>query len=149
MPNLPLVASALSLCGLLACASATTGEAPRRVIVEFTFESIRPQTARITPDTSVRWVNLAPDTEGFVLFPATSCSGDVGRHYRETAAGYQSLAVADFEPMDVGLPCRLSAGEHEYEILITGTGLGATDGGRAGHKLNGTLVVAPAATSTP
>lgn len=135
----------IALAGLLAsCASSPdpsgSGEP---AVVRFSFEGVTPQTVEVPAGGNVGWVNEAPDATGYVVLPSSVASSescdDVGPDFRESPGGYRSVAIQPFEEEPVLMPCPLPPGEYDYEILVTGTGLGEGVGG--GPTLHGRIVV--------
>ncbi len=147
MSRLATLIGCAALAAQLAACAATTGSGTvdGAAVVQFSYESLRPETVRIPAKGSVTWVNLASDSQGFVLFPASaaaafSCGEPRDSHFQRTAAGYQSRAISSFESEPVALPCPLSPGVYDYEVWIMGTGFGETGAGPE-RKLNGKIVV--------
>ncbi len=139
-----------TLCALAAlfvsCATPGADEPRKHAVVQVSFESLRPETVRIPADGNVTWVNLAPDSRAFVVFPETAspaftCGEDLDPYFRKIPGGYQSLPITDFESRIVRLPCALKPGSHAYEIWIMGAGLGQTDASGPERKLQGKIIV--------
>ena len=115
------------------------------VVVQFDYDGLKPESVQIAPDGNVRWLNLAADSSGFVVFPTSisqsfSCGTDLKPYFTPIEGGYQSLAITSFEPRRVQLPCSLEPGTYGYEVWITGAGLGETTTSPQ-RKLSGTIVV--------
>jgi hypothetical protein len=115
-------------------------------IVQFSFDTLNPKTVHISADGNITWVNLAADSKGFVVFPASiassfSCGEQLEPYFRKIEGGFQSLPISSVEPNRVQLPCRLAPGSYQYEIAIMGSGLGETAETDAERKLVGTIVV--------
>ena len=135
--------------GLLSAACATTSPSTgsgQRVVVQFDYDGLKPESVEITPDGNIEWVNLAPDSSGFVVFPASiskffSCGEDLRPYFVATEGGYQSLEIESFEPKRVQLPCSLEPGVYAYEVWIAGSGLGETSASSSPRKLPGKIVV--------
>ena len=148
--------------GVFACAglavlaaSCASSLGPPRRVVQFNLEQLIPDPVRIREDGNVTWVNLAPETAGYIIFPATralekSCGGDFSASYQRMGEGYQSLPVESGpKSRRLQLPCRLQPGEYTYEVWLESVGLGATVGERRirpgpKHRLTGTIIVEPA-----
>jgi len=131
----------------VACASSRgANDAPRRAVVQFDFQALKPSTVRIPADGTVVWSNIAPDSRGFVAFPESAatafrCPAGLGAHFQRTSDGYLSPPINSFESPGVELPCPLQPGTYSYEIWILGIGLGATDPGVPERRLPGKIVV--------
>jgi len=123
---------------LLASCSSTSGgalgagEAREPAVVHFSYEAVNPETVRITADGNVTWVNMAPDTRGFVVFPASIASGfrcdDLHPYFSKTANVYRSLPITGTQSERVELPCPLAPGTYDYEIWLMGSGFGVESG---------------------
>jgi len=122
------------------------GDVRPNAIVDFSFYELSPKTVHIPADGNITWVNLAPDSLGFVVFPASiaqsfSCGENLQPYFRKIEGGFQSLPITSSEPDRVQLPCSLAPGSYDYEIAITGAGSGENDEADAERKLPGTIVV--------
>jgi hypothetical protein len=133
---------------LLASCTATSGSNPEAgsAVVEFSFDSVRPQTVRIAAGGNVSWINIAADSRGFVVFPVSIASGftcgeNLSPYFRRTLSGFQSLPITDFGSETVKLPCPLKPGSYPYEIWVSGAGLGETAPGGSERKLSATIIV--------
>ena len=143
--------SALSCAGLaLSLASCATGSGSdsrrEHAVVQFSYEAVKPETVRIASDGNITWVNLAADSRGFVVFPASissgfTCGDALQPYFQEIPGGYQSLPITRFESARVELPCPLERGTYPYEIWLMGTGLGEAIVEAPERKLGGTIVV--------
>jgi hypothetical protein len=131
----------------LSCASAPgSGGSGQNAIVNFSFDELNPKTVHISADGNITWVNLAPDSRGFIVFPASiaqsfTCGEKLEPYFRRIEGGFQSLPIANVEPNHVQLPCPLAPGSYDYEIAIMGAGLGQTGETSPERKLPGTIVV--------
>lgn len=138
------VGAGCALAALVACAP-IPDDADGAAVVQFSYETVTPETVRIAQNGNLRWVNTASDSQGFVVFPASvasgfTCGGNLQPYFERTAAGYQSVPITSFESDRVELPCPLKAGVYTYEIWIMGEGLGEV-GSTPNHKLSGKIVV--------
>jgi hypothetical protein len=138
--------AAVTLAALLVSCATTSGSGGSLgpAVVQFSYDSVSPETVRIAADGNVKWVNLAPDSRGFVVFPATittgfTCGANLHPYFQKTEAGYRSLPITPVESERVELPCPLKPGGYDYEIWVTGAGFGDT--GRPEQKLRGKIVV--------
>jgi len=131
--NLGMLAC-VAAAALLSSCSSTSGGAPgageyrEPTVVQFSYQAVNPETVRIAADGNVTWVNLAPETAAFVVFPASiaanfRCS-ELRPYFSRTENVYRSLPVTGMESDRVRLPCSLAPGSYDYEIWITGSGLG-------------------------
>lgn len=132
---------------LFACA-ATSGsiEADEPTVVRFSYDSVTPQTARITGHGNVSWVNAAGDSTAFVVLPesmaaAFACEKGSEAGFHRTADGYQSDPLTSFESEGVELPCPPAPGTYDYEVWIMGRGFGETDELEPEQRLPARLVV--------
>jgi hypothetical protein len=132
---------------LSACAATSPStESGEVAVVQFSYDGLKPEVVHITPDGNIKWVNLASDSRGVVVFPDSistsfSCGGALGPYFVATEDGYRSLPIESFEPEDVKLPCSLEAGTYDYEVWIMGTGLGDFGASSAQRSLPGKIVV--------
>jgi hypothetical protein len=121
-------ASLLPSCSGTSGGAHGAGEARLPAVVHFSYEAVNPETVRITADGNVTWVNMAADTRGFVVFPASIASGfrcdDLHPYFSRTANGFRSLPITDIESERVQLPCALAPGTYDYEIWLMGSGFG-------------------------
>lgn len=135
--------------GLLLSACAATNpstESGRVALVQFSYDGLKPAVVHITPDGNIKWVNLAPDSQGVIVFPDSistsfSCGGALEPYFVPTEDGYRSLPIASFEPNRVELPCSLEAGTYDYEMWIMGKGFGDFGAASAQRRLPGKIVV--------
>jgi hypothetical protein len=113
---------------LVSCAGAPGGApgADQPTVVQFSYRAVNPHTARIPSAGNVNWVNIAPDTRGFVVFTASIASSfrckDLQPIFSKTPEGYQSLPITGMQSERVQLPCALAPGSYDYEIWLTGSG---------------------------
>jgi len=136
---------------LLVSCSSTSGGAPgafdarEPAIVQFSYQAVNPQTVRIPGDGNVRWVNIADDALGFVVFPASIASDfrckDLKPYFSRTANVYRSLPITGMESERVELPCALASGTYDYEIGLVGAGLGVEVGDEPQQILRAKIVV--------
>jgi hypothetical protein len=142
-----VVASVALAAPFLSCASTPgSGGSGQNAIVNFSFDALNPKTVRIPADGNITWVNIAPDSRGFVVFPASiaqsfTCGENLQPYFRKIAGGFQSLPIGGVESNHVQLPCSLAPGSYDYEIAIMGAGLGETFESSPERKLPGTIVV--------
>lgn len=135
MPRIDLVVASCVAAGVLlaSCAEvpgARSGsglEAPATV-VQFSYDKVEPATVHIRADARVAWENIAQDTNGYVVLPASiaasfRCS-DLGPAFSRTSNDYRSVPIAGMQGDQVSLPCALAPGRYDYEILLVGTGFG-------------------------
>jgi hypothetical protein len=131
------VATVSCVAAVLASCSSPPGGAPaglsgEQAVVQFSYAAVEPQTVRIAVDGSVTWMNIAQDTRGFVVFPASIASSfrceDLHPYFSRTAAGYRSLPITAVESERVELPCALAPGTYDYEIWLMGAGFGTEFG---------------------
>ena len=126
--------SCVAAAALLVSCSSPSGGAPgafevrEPAVVQFSYQAVDPQTVRISGDGNVRWVNIADDALGFVVFPASIASGfrcnDLKPYFSRTANVYRSLPITGMESERVELPCPLAPGTYDYEIWLVSAGLG-------------------------
>jgi hypothetical protein len=141
------VASVALAAPFLSCASAPgSGGSGQNEIVNFSFDELSPKTVHIPADGNITWVNLAPDSRGFVLLPTSiaksfSCGDDLRPYFEKVEGGYESLPIDSFEPRRVQLPCPLAPGVYDYEIRLMNAGLAETGSASAKRKLDGKIVV--------
>jgi len=99
-----------------------------QAVVQFSYQAVDPETVRIPTDGNVTWVNMAPDTRAFVVFPASIASAfgckDLLPYFSRTANVYRSLPLTGVQSERVQLPCPLAPGSYAYEIWLTGAGFG-------------------------
>jgi len=118
----------------LACASADMSPSANSgpafqgdtVYIRFAFDSIDPVSAHIGKDQDVQWVNLAEDSAGRVVFPASIASkfecADLAPMFERVEETYQSLRIEGTMSEPVTLPCPLAAGSYDYEIWVYSVG---------------------------
>jgi hypothetical protein len=116
----------------LSCSS-TSGGALRageagNTVVNFSYRAVDPETVRIAAGGNVRWVNLAPETRGYVVFPASiaprfSCA-DLQPYFERAGNVYLSRPIIGMQSERVELPCPLAPGTYDYEIWLMGSGVG-------------------------
>jgi len=126
--------SCVAAATLVVSCSSTSGGAPgagevrEHAVVQFSYEAVDPETVSIPADGNVTWVNMAPDTRGFVVFPANIASAfgckDLHPYFSRTGDVYRSLPITGMQSERVQLPCPLASGSYTYEIWLTGSGLG-------------------------
>ncbi len=133
MSRATLAAVACVAAATLLVACSTLGGAPGvgkagSAVVEFSYEAVNPGTVRIAADGNVTWVNIAPDTRGFVVFPASIASSfrcaDLRPYFSKIASVYRSQPITGTESERVELPCALAPGTYDYEIWVVGAGFG-------------------------
>lgn len=135
--------------GLLLSACAATSpstESGKVAVVQFSYDGLKPEVVHITPDGNIKWVNLAPDSRGVVVFPNSistsfSCGAALEPYFVPAADGYRSLPIESSEPNRVELPCSLAPGTYDYEVWIMGSGLGDFGASSAQRSLPGKIVV--------
>ncbi len=153
MPGVPrhrntvccVVAAAL----LVACSGASGllgGPYVEPALVQFSYEAVKPETVQITASGNVTWENMAPDTRGFVIFPASIASAfrcaDLHPYFVRMESVYRSLPLTDEESERVQLPCALAPGSYDYEIWLMGSGFGVDFGdGKPEQILRAKIVV--------
>jgi len=118
--------SCVAAAALLVACSSSLGGAPgagayrEPVIVQFSYAAVNPETVRIPADGNLTWQNMAPDTRGFVVFPASIASAfrcaDLRPYFLRMESVYRSLPLTDEESERVQLPCALAPGSYDYEI---------------------------------
>jgi hypothetical protein len=143
-----LLAASFALAApFLSCASSPdSGGSGQKQVVEFSFYELKPKAVHISADGNITWVNLAADSKGYVVFPASiaksfTCGENLQPYFHKIAGGFQSLPISSYEPNNVQLPCPLAPGSYDYEIAIMNSGLGEADPTTAERKLLGTIVV--------
>jgi len=131
--NLARVSCVAAATLLVSCSSPSGGasgaaEARQQAVVHFSYQAVDPETVRIPADGNVTWVNMAPDTRAFVVFPASIASAfgckDLHPYFSRTANVYRSLPITGMQSERVQLPCSLAPGSYAYEIWLTGSGFG-------------------------
>jgi hypothetical protein len=146
------VGSGLAAVVLVAACATPSGTAPESewsrglAVVKFSYRAVAPETVRITADGNVTWVNAAPDTRAFVVFPASIASdfrcADLRPYFSRSADTYRSIPITAVQSAQLQLPCSLAPGSYDYEIWIEGTGLGAvSDAGKPERVLRARIVV--------
>ena len=113
-------------------------------LVQFSYEAVNPQTVSIPPDGNVTWQNNAPETRGFVVFPASIASvcRDLNPSFVRMESVYRSRPLVDGSSEPVQLPCSLAPGSYDYEIWLIGAGFGSGfDQGRPEKILRAKIVV--------
>jgi len=147
-----ITVSCVAAAALLVACSSILGGAPgaggyrEPTVVQFSFEAVNPQTVRIPASGNVTWENLAADTRGFVVFPASIASAfrcdDLHPYFTRMESVYRSLPLTDEESERVQLPCPLAPGSYDYEIWLMGSGFGVDFGdGKPEHVLRAKIVV--------
>jgi hypothetical protein len=148
----PAIVSCVAAAALVVSCSSPSGgpldarEIREATVVQFSYEAVNPESVRIPADGNVTWVNLAPETVGFVVFPASIASSfrcaDLAPYFARAANVYRSLPLTDMESRRVQLPCSLAPGSYDYEIWLTGAGLGEEfDPGQPQQVLRAKIVV--------
>ena len=133
---------------LLSCTGAMGGAGAYRepIVVQFSYEAVQPETVRIPADGNLTWLNAAPETQAFVVFPASIASSfrcdDLRPYFTKAADVYRSLPLTGSETERVQLPCALAPGTYDYEIWLVGAGLAAEfDGSGPQRVLRAKIVV--------
>jgi hypothetical protein len=100
-----------------------------QTLVTFNYFAVRPEVVRIPANGNVRWVNEAPETVGFVVFPLSVAAKfrctDLKPYFNRVGDVYQSHQLLTVESEDVRLPCALAPGTYDYEIWLMGAGFGS------------------------
>jgi hypothetical protein len=138
----PWIAVAALLVSCAAPSQGGLGGAGSRqpTIVQFSHEAVDPATVRIAADGNVQWRNTAPDSSGFIVFPASiaasfRCS-DLQPYFARAADVYRSLPITGGATSErVELPCSLAPGSYDYEIWLVGSGFGQEFDLRAPQKI--------------
>jgi len=150
--NLAAVLCVAAAAQLAVSCSSPSGGAPGAgqvgsTVVQFSYGAVNPETVRIPAGGILTWVNLAPDTRGFVVFPASIASrfscADLQPYFSKIENDYRSLPITDEASERVELPCRLAPGSYDYEIWLMGSGFGdeIDDGGKPEQVLRAKIVV--------
>jgi hypothetical protein len=132
---------------LVSCATGSGSDPGRaHAVVQFSYAAVKPETVRIPTDGTVTWINVAADSRGVIVFPASTSSGstcgeNLRPDFQEVSGAYQSRPIEHFESAPVQLPCPLEPGTYPYEIWLRGTGLGETIVEGPERKLRATIVV--------
>jgi hypothetical protein len=131
--DLGMIACVAAAALLLSCSSPSGGASGagafrEPTVVQFSYQAVTPETVRIATDGNLTWTNLAPETAAYVVFPASIAASfrctDLHPYFSRTANLYRSLPLTGMESRRVQLPCSLAPGSYDYEIWITGSGLG-------------------------
>lgn len=142
----------LAAAALLVACSSSSGGAPgagayrEPVVVQFTYQAVSPETVHIPAGGNLTWKNIAADTRGFVIFPASIASAfrcqDLRPYFVRMETVYRSLPLTDEESERVQLPCPLAPGSYDYEIWLMGSGFGVDFGdGKPEQILRAKIVV--------
>ena len=128
-----LVACVAAAALLVACSTTVendlrAAEASAPTVVQFNYQAVTPEIARIPATGNVTWQNLAEETWGLVVFPASIASAfrcqDLRPYFTKSENVYRSVPVTNEESERVQLPCALAPGSYDYEIWLMGVGFG-------------------------
>ena len=115
--------------------------------VTFNYFAVRPEIIRIPAAGNLSWVNEAPETVGFVVFPLSIASkfrcSDLKPYFNRVGDVYQSHQLLSVQSEDVRLPCALAPGTYDYEIWLLGAGFGSevNSTNTPEQRLHGKIVV--------
>jgi hypothetical protein len=100
-----------------------------QTLVTFNYFAVKPEVVRIPANGNVSWVNEAPETVGFVVFPLSVAAKfrctDLKPYFNRVGDVYQSHQLLTVQSEDVRLPCALAPGTYDYEIWLMGAGSGS------------------------